>query len=173
MEKFNSFVENILEAKENPIITFLIGPPASGKSTWKAENAKNAISISRDDLVDEMRKGTGMTYAETFGNKEFQGKVNTALDNHINKTVKSGKDIVVDMTNMNAASRKKVLPKVPSYYIKNAVVFQTSRPEILRRLEKREKETGKHVGINIVDDMISRYEAPTKAEGFDNISFVK
>jgi predicted kinase len=173
MEKFNSFVENILEAKTNPTITILVGPPASGKSTWKAENAKNAITISRDDIVDELRKGTGMTYAETFSNKEFQSKVNMELENHINKTMNSRKDIVVDMTNMTVSSRKKILSKVPFGYTKNVVVFKTSRAEILKRLEKREKETGKHVGINIVDDMINKYEEPTKEEGFDNIKYIK
>lgn len=45
------------EIEYKPEITFLIGPPASGKSTWREKNQKNAIVISRDDIVDELRAG--------------------------------------------------------------------------------------------------------------------
>lgn len=163
--------EQLSQLKNNPTITFLIGPPASGKSTWGSNNAGGCIIISRDNIVDEIRKGTGMSYADTFKNNEFQNKVNKILNDHINNTIKSGKDIVVDMTNMSKKSRNKILSKIPKNYTKNAVVFNVSRDELIQRLKKREDETGKHVGINIVDNMISNFEIPTKDE-FDNIEFV-
>lgn len=173
MDKFNDFVNRLNEKKEDPIITWLVGPPASGKSTWRESNAKGAFIISRDDLVDELRKGTGMSYADTFADSAFQGRVNKALDSEINRALNSGKNIIVDMTNMNAKSRSRIMKLVPNNYIKNAVVFDTPRGEILRRLKKREEETGKRVGISIVDSMIKSYEEPTKSEGFDNIEHVK
>jgi predicted kinase len=159
------------EAVDRPVITFLIGPPASGKSTWVSSNKKNSIIISRDDIVDKMRIPYGWSYAETFNHWEFQKKVNEVLKNNINNALKSGKNIIVDMTNMSKKSRSIILNKVPKEYVKNAVVFNVGKDELIKRLNKRERETGKYVSMDVVDKMIKSYEAPTHNE-FDNIKVV-
>ena len=161
----------ISEVNTNPTITFLIGPPASGKSTWTSKYGNGAIVISRDDIVDRLRKGTGMSYSDTFSDSGFQSKVNSELQSHINSTLQSGKNIIVDMTNMSKSSRHKLLSRVPQNYTKNAVVFNVSRNELIKRLANREAETGKKVGMHIVDSMIASYQAPDKTE-FDNITYV-
>lgn len=151
-----------------PVITFLIGPPASGKSTWVSKNRKNAIVISRDDIVDKLRKPYGWSYNETFNHPEFQEKVNIELKNTIDAALSTKSDIIVDMTNMNRKSRSFILRKVPDFYTKNAVVFNVSKSELLNRLKKRREETGKDVPLDVVDRMLDSFEAPTKSE-FDNI----
>lgn len=172
MQRINEIRELINSIKHvNPKITFLIGPPASGKSTWVSQNGNNAIIISRDDIVDKLRKLLGISYGEAFKNQELQNKVNAELQTHINNSLISGKDIVVDMTNMNKNSRSHILSKVPQNYTKNAVVFNVSRDELLNRLKTREEQTGKHVPIAVVDQMISNFQLPDKDE-FDNISLI-
>lgn len=156
------------EAMGAPTITFLIGPPASGKSTWVSKYGKNAAIISRDDLVDKMRKSYGWTYSQSFQYPDFQEKVNTELKRHIDSVLKSGKDIIVDMTNMTKKSRSNILKKVPSNYIKNAVVFKVGRDELIKRLNKRKSETGKDVPLDVVDKMIKMFQMPTTDE-FDDI----
>jgi predicted kinase len=153
-----------------PTITFLVGPPASGKSTWVSKNSGDATIISRDDILDKLRKDYNLSYVESFSNQELQNKVNSELNNHIAKSLKSIKDIIVDMTNMNKRSRSFILNKVPDIYTKNAVVFNVPKPELLRRLKKREMETGKSIPINVVDNFINSYERPTNSE-FDNIIY--
>jgi len=156
--------------KLRPTITFLVGPPASGKSTWVSKNSGDATIISRDDILDKLRKDYNLSYVESFSNQELQNKVNSELNNHIAKSLKSIKDIIVDMTNMNKRSRSFILNKVPDIYTKNAVVFNVPKPELLRRLKKREMETGKSIPINVVDNFINSYERPTNSE-FDNIIY--
>jgi predicted kinase len=153
-----------------PTITFLVGPPASGKSTWVSKNSGDATIISRDDILDKLRKDYNLSYVESFSNQELQNKVNSELNNHIAKSLKSIKDIIVDMTNMNKRSRSFILNKVPDIYTKNAVVFNVPKPELLRRLKKREMETGKSVPLHVVDSFIDSYEKPTNSE-FDNIIY--
>ena len=167
LEKMENEVTN--ESTTNPTITILVGPPASGKSTWVNKNKKNSIIISRDDIVEKHAKNHGITYNETFGNKEIQKAVNTELESHTVKTIKSGKDIIVDMTNMSKKSRSRMLNRVPDNYTKNAVVFNVPKSELIKRLDNREKETGKHIPLNVIDDMIKRFEQPTKDE-FDNVT---
>lgn len=172
-DKFDNFVEKINEKKGGPIVTWLVGPPASGKSTWIESNSKGETIISRDDLVDKLRKGTGMSYSDTFKDSAFQSNVNRELDYSIEKAINSGKDIIVDMTNMTVKSRSKIMRLLPDNYIKRAVIFDTPKSEILRRLKKREEETGKKVGIDIVFSMIRTYQEPTSAEGFDSIVHIR
>jgi|694.fasta_scaffold28556_13 predicted kinase len=156
--------------KLRPTITFLVGPPASGKSTWVSKNSGDATIISRDDILDKLRKDYNLSYVESFSNQELQNKVNSELNNHIAKSLKSIKDIIVDMTNMNKRSRSFILNKVPDIYTKNAVVFNVPKPELLRRLKKREMETGKSIPLHVVDSFIDSYEKPTNSE-FDNIIY--
>jgi predicted kinase len=160
---------NILEEiNKDRKITFLIGPPASGKSTWVSKHGKDSIVISRDNIVDELRVKHGWSYSETFKHPDFQQNVNQILKRRINSALSSDRNIVVDMTNMNRKSRANILDRVPLNYEKNAVVFNVSRGELIKRLEKRKGETGKEVPMNVVDMMIKRFEPPTKQE-FDNI----
>lgn len=150
--------------------TFLIGPPASGKSTWVEKNRKDEIIISRDDLVDQFRKGTHMSYSDTFKDSSFQSRVNAALEKLISDTIKGQKNFIVDMTNMTVINRAKILNRLPLNYFKRGVVFSPSRSELSRRLKKRELETGKRVGEDIVDQMLKSYQKPTNDE-FDEIVF--
>ena len=173
MKNLQTFNEFLTESTTTPTITWLVGPPASGKSTWQESNAKGSFVISRDDLVDELRKGTGMSYSDTFNDSSFQNRVNQALENRIKKGLSVSTNVVVDMTNMTVKSRERLMLRVPLHWKKVAVVFETPRSEILKRLKKREEETGKKVGIDIVDRMIKSYEKPTKSEGFDEIIFLK
>lgn len=161
-------MKEIKEYKE-AIATFLIGPPASGKSTWREKNQKSEVIISRDDLVDQFRKGTNMSYADTFKDSSFQAKVNVALEKLISDTIRSQKSFIVDMTNMTKGGRAKILNRLPSIYLTKAVIFEVSRSELSRRLRKREEETGKRVGEDIVDNMINSYQKPTEDE-FDLIT---
>lgn len=156
---------------KNPTITFLVGPPASGKSTWVEKHGNNSIIISRDDIVDELRKPLNISYGDSFKNNDLQSNVNEKFKEHVNNALTSGKNIIVDMTNMSKSSRLKILSKVPKNYIKNAVVFMVDRNELIKRLQKRKEETGKEVSINVVDNMISRFEMPDNHE-FDNVEII-
>ena len=109
------------------------------------------------------------SYSEAFRNKDLQKRVDKELESHLSHTLKSGRDIVIDMTNMSIKRRKSILDRTPAGYEKIAVVFSVSRAELIKRLDKREKETGKRVGINIVDDMLANYQEPSLVEGFDKI----
>lgn len=169
-KQLKMLIENNIKSN-NLTITFLIGPPASGKSTWTSKYGKDSIVISRDDIVDRLRQGTNMSYSDTFRNNEFQKKVNIELQNHISNTLNSNKNIIVDMTNMSKKSRTAILSRVPKEYTKNAVVFNVDREELIKRLKKIEMETGKKVGIDIVDNMINSFEMPDYNE-FDNIEII-
>jgi tRNA uridine 5-carbamoylmethylation protein Kti12 len=78
--------------------------------------------------------------------------------------------IIWDQTNLDSKTRRKKLQKIPSDYVKFAFVFDTPSDETLN--ERIEQRKDKVIPRNILDGMISRFESPTEAEGFDVIIYV-
>lgn len=171
---------------------------------------KNAIIISRDDIAEMVGKENGFTYDELFivpddkaspeleakfgkvvpGNKYnpylyeklmiANNKINDLLAQKFNAAVRSNRNIIVDMTNMNKNSRRNALSKVENNYFKKAVVFtmQPNDLEVLfKRIERRaeliKKEGGsKTIGRDIIMKMLNNFQSVTLDEGFDKIETV-
>ena len=122
-----------------------------------------------------------MTWAETVFDKVFEA--NNKVQNLFNKRVSgahpSGKDIVVDMTNMNSAARKRALTSIEGNegeYITVAVDFKFSgAEEIIKKMATKRAEAAKRMGKSktippqAFDRMFKSYEKPSKSEGFDEI----
>ena len=101
------------------------------------------------------------------------------LFNDLVRGAKGEKNIVVDMTNMNADSRKGALKAIAGKedeYKKVAVVFNFKGIEdlIKKVAEKRAEEAkrmgrSKTIGPEVFDSMFSRYREVSPDEGFDDI----
>jgi hypothetical protein len=48
----------------------LVGPPAIGKTTWIERNAPDAYVVNRDDIVNQVAGGLGLTYDDMFANPD-------------------------------------------------------------------------------------------------------
>jgi len=157
----------------NPTITYLIGPPASGKSTYRYKYAKNEVIISRDDIRDELREKIGISYEDTFYYTDFDKNVNSILQNNIYEAIKNRNDMIIDMSNISLSSRRKIMSRIPLLYIRKAVVFRVDYDELVIRIKKRGEETGKFIPIKILNWMISQYEEPSEEENFSEIKYIK
>ena len=155
------------------VVYFLIGVPGSGKTTWresylKKHSTENVVIISTDDMIEHYAKENGLTYTEAFKIaplKKFEEIAFQMTKNAINN-----KDtIIIDRTNMGKNIRAKFLSYFPNEYKKIAIIFSISRDELDKRLAKREKETNKVIGKNIIDSMLLSYMPPSLDEGFDQI----
>ena len=122
-----------------------------------------------------------MTWAKFVFDKVSQA--NMDVKDELTKTLSnarpSGKDIVVDMTNMNAQFRKDALKIIEGYeddYIKIAVDFKFKGAEsIIKKVAHKRAEEQKKLGKSKTipdssfDRMFMSYEEPSKSEGFDEI----
>jgi predicted kinase len=144
----------------------LIGVPASGKSTWVANQdwASDCVVVSTDEFVESYAREVGSTYSEVF--KDYMP---TAVDLMAEKVIQAreaGKDIIWDQTSTTVKSRARKFNMLRNYeHI--AVVFKTpDRDELDVRLSGR---PGKHIPKSVVDSMIENFEMPDEEEGFKEI----
>lgn len=145
----------------------LVGVPGSGKTTWIGHQSfdwDKTVIISTDKYVEQYARSVGKTYSEVF-----QEYMPTAVEKMAQAAVEAFQDnkiVVWDQTSTSVSTRAKKLRMTPKHYTKIAVVFQTPRKEIHDKFLDR---PGKEIPAEVIQDMITKFEYPTVAEGFDKI----
>lgn len=135
----------------------LIGPPATGKSTYAKENFKDAIIVSSDKVRKIM-----------YGSEEIQGSpaaVFSQVRFNCWQYLVQGRDVVVDATNITRKNRAKLKSGMPLGTEFKAIVFKTDLETAL----KRNTERARHVPEDVVKRMFTNLEMPTADEGFAEI----
>lgn len=158
---------------DGPKIIFLVGPPASGKSTWRSdyEPDRPTTVISSDDIVDDYAARNDLTYAEAFGilgAMEDGAYLGRLVGKNLRIALEAKHDIIIDRTNMTTDIRARMMEQLPKRYLRVAVVFDVPRDELFRRLYKRAEETGKVIADEVVNGFIETYEPPT----FEEFDFI-
>jgi hypothetical protein len=125
-----------------------------------------------------------MTWSDTVFDKVFDanGNVQKLMNTRVSNAKPSGKDIVVDMTNMSANSRKSAMKAIEGSedeYHKVAVDFKfQGAEETIKKVAQKRAEAAKRMGKSktippsAFDRMFSSYEPPSTSEGFDEIMHV-
>lgn len=151
-----------------PKLYVTVGVPASGKSTWIANQTwpEGTVFVSSDQHVENYARSVGKTYSEVF--KDYMP---TAIDLMCQQVVaarEAGADIVWDQTSTNRKARARKFNMTKGYgYEAIAVVFPVPEPaELQRRLDSR---PGKEIPDFVMRDMINNFSMPTVAEGFKEI----
>lgn len=148
----------------------LVGLPASGKSTWIAQQdwTSTCAYISTDHYVDRFAARTGQTYNQVF--QSVMPRAIRLMMRAVRRAQARGQDIVWDQTNLTRASRARKFRLLPEYQ-HVAVVFARPEPEEhARRLFDR---PGKRIPESVLVTMIQSYEAPDESEGFEEIWYAQ
>lgn len=157
-------------------LIILIGPPASGKSTWRAKflagQTEEWVVASTDDLVEEWAAERGLTYDEAHGKAPW-GQFNKTFKYAYRNALNAGKNVIIDRTSMSAKNRKDYFKNLPEGTEVEAVVFVVDDVELKRRMQARKEATNKSVPYAALAAMNKRYEAPTTEEGFHKITYVR
>lgn len=122
-----------------------------------------------------------MTWTDTVYSKvrEANKIIDEKLNKRIGYAVYSGKNIIVDMTNLDSKSRKnslRIVKKHRDEYYTIAVIFKFQGFEdIIKKISDRRAKIARNMGKtktiphSSLDRIFSSYEKPTKEEGFDEI----
>ena len=165
---------------KNKTVFVLVGPPSIGKSHWVEDHHPDAFWLSRDQCVDEVRKPYGLRYSDMFSPQNlsrFRGEIDSLYRMRSGEALASGKDIVVDMTNMGVKARRRALGIIRGQegeFTTVAVVFDHRGKESLvwDSINRRAKSINdKFVPYFVLREMFQRFEMPTTGEGFDRVEF--
>lgn len=152
----------------NKTCTFLIGVPASGKSTWIKNNVdfKKVKVISTDDILDQIAAVQGKTYNEVF--KDHIADAEKQMFNELELAMIIHKDIVIDRTNLNRKARNRFLLRMKDNgYTFHAIIFPTPGDvEWRRRLDSR---PGKTIPEFILKNMKEGFQPISDDEGFSSV----
>ena len=144
----------------------LVGVPGAGKSTWIKNQpwASDCVYISTDNYVDKHAEEQGKTYNEVF--KDYMPTAINRMTQDVVNARKNEQNIIWDQTSTSVKSRKKKFNMLPGYKMIAVVFLTPDKAELAKRLASR---PGKNIPQEVVDDMIGRFEMPTKEEGFDEV----
>ena len=143
-----------------PIFIMLVGLPASGKSTYAQELAKeyNSTVFSSDALR-----------AELWGDESIQGdntKLFTELHRRIKDCLREGNSVTYDATNINYKQRMAFLAELKNIpCFKRCIVMATPYEECLKRNAQRERK----VPVHVIERMYRQFDIPWYHEGWDDI----
>lgn len=144
----------------------LVGVPASGKSTWVANQtwAKDCAYVSTDEYVERFARRMGKTYSEVFD--AVMPRAIRLMMQAVRRAEQQGKDVIWDQTSTTEASRARKF-RALSQHEHIAVVFAT--PDLKELDVRLSSRPGKHIPKRVVDSMIKNFQMPTEAEGFKEI----
>ena len=142
-----------------PTFYMLVGIPGSGKSTIAEKHllTYDTIHLSSDAIRGEL-----------WGDENCQknpDKVFALMQERTIEALKKGINVIYDATNITRKSRKAILDKIPSYVHKECVIVWAPIKDCISRDENRERT----VGVDVINKMLKRFEAPFYDEGFDEI----
>lgn len=143
-----------------PVLFFMVGLPASGKSTYAKELSKNhnAIICSSDEIRKEL--------CEDENSQDKNNEVFITLHRRIKECLKSGKNVIYDSTGINSKRRKAFLGELKNIYCKKVCVIMATRYEdCLKRNALRDRVVPKEV----ITRMYLNWNTPYYFEGWDNI----
>lgn len=145
-------------------VYFMVGIPASGKTTWARENLPGCAIVSTDAIREELF-GT----AEGGGHEEL---VFETAHRRVIEQATSGRDVVYDATNVSPAQRGKLLQKLQESGVDFravTIVIDVTPAEALRMQELR----GRKVPAAAIYHFHRSLIPPTVEEGFSEVRHVR
>jgi len=146
-------------------VYMMIGIQGSGKSTYSNIITKNEnIPImSSDGLRNEL---PDLPEKEVF----------PTLYNRCSELIKNGSGLIFDATNITRGARVHFIDELKNHGVNMANVnligyyFIPNRELSIERVKRRnEMPNERYLPLEVIDDFINRFEAPTIDEGFNEI----
>jgi len=156
-----------LSERDEPQFIMTIGIPGSGKSTWinSQTSDENTIVVCPDLIREEL---TGSVSDQTKNNEVWG-----LAKKRVIEALQSGKNVILDATNVDSKNRRRFLQGLPANIALKAKIFNVEPEEAKRRIKEQiEKgENRSDVPEHAIDRMQRKFENITpeklKEEGFE------
>lgn len=149
-------------------LIILCGLPGSGKSYYAAQLWRRENTFTEPTAVvhssDAIRK-------ELFGDpgsQENNALVFETMHKRVKDDLRAGKTVIYDATNITRKSRRGIINMTTKDDIVECHIVWAPIDTCIERDAERER----HVGREVIDKMVRRWQSPHKSEGFDVIDVV-
>jgi predicted kinase len=165
---------NFLNTLPEPYVIIMVAPPLFGKSTlineWLLLYNGVVNIISRDTIL--LRECNTTDYAEAWKIANHKA-IDAILLQSIIDAAKNNENVIIDMTNLSAKTRKHRLSFFKNNYYKIAVVLTPPiYEELLERNKKRNIEENKYIPEKVIFDMFNNFGPIEENEKFDKIIYI-
>jgi len=156
------------EQSQRPTVELLIGPIASGKSTYSKRRATEGAIIVNDDAI------VMALHADQYNLYNINLKpLYKAIENSIlQMAIMLGKDVIIDRPNYSKAMRSRYISIARSLDAAiKFTVFPAATPEehARRRTHSDSRGYGIEYWVKVCKHHMSLYETPVLSEGADSI----
>lgn len=156
---------------DKPFLVIMVGLPGSGKTTAIKTIIKTLDRdfriISSDAIIEDIARKSGKTYNGVF-NENIKDAMRRVF-NEMKNAAYYRKDVIIDATNMSIKSREYKLEIFDDYY-KIAIVMNNDIERAKKNNKSRPK--GRRIGDEIIESMATKYQPPSRDEGFDEVIFL-
>ncbi|XP_055644462.1 heterogeneous nuclear ribonucleoprotein U isoform X2 [Toxorhynchites rutilus septentrionalis] len=148
-------------------VTFLIGLPACGKTTWvqnyiKENSDKKFTILSVEALLDRMKiSGVPRKPSSTNTYSKLLDQLNKSINNKlIDIAAKRRRNFIVDQANVFASEQRRKLSGFGEYAVRRAVVIVSDEEEYKRRVQSKKDELGGEMYERNTNAMKANFHIP-------------
>lgn len=143
---------------------FLVGIPASGKTTWaenKITSSVDIVHLSSDSLREELY--------ENVNDRDHNNEVFSVMNKRTKENLKNGIDVIYDATNINSKRRVAFLKEFNKIICKKVCVYFSINPNVCMN---NDSFRDRQVGDEVIENMYKNLQIPMYHEGWDEIIIV-
>eukprot|EP00927_Polykrikos_kofoidii_P037758 TRINITY_DN3197_c0_g1_i6.p1 TRINITY_DN3197_c0_g1~~TRINITY_DN3197_c0_g1_i6.p1 ORF type:complete len:494 (+),score=92.90 TRINITY_DN3197_c0_g1_i6:64-1482(+) len=155
----------------------MAGLPACGKTYWaqkhmEANPLKNYVLLGTNAVIDQMKVmnlNRQRNYADRW--EELISQATPIFNKLVEIAGKTPRNIILDQTNVYQTARRRKASAFQNFGKRVCVTIVNDEEQLSQRTNKREREEGKLVPVNAINQMRANFVAPELDDGFTGIEF--
>lgn len=149
-------------------LIILCGLPGSGKSYYAAQLWRRENTFDEPTAVVHSSDAIRKELFGDAGSQENNALVFETMHKRVKDDLRAGKTVIYDATNITRKSRRGIINMTTKDDIVECHIVWAPVDTCIERDAKRER----HVGREVIDKMIRRWQSPHKSEGFTCIDVI-
>merc|ERR1719343_1328550 len=155
----------------------LAGLPACGKTYWaqkhmEANPTKNYLLLGTNSVIDQMKVmnlGRQRNYADRW--QELISQATPIFNKLVEIAGKTPRHIILDQTNVYKNARQRKAQAFKDFGKRTCVTLVNDEEQLAQRTDKREREEGKYVPVQAVNQMRANFVCPELEDGFTELEW--